>query len=90
MPLVGMKTRTYYEDQVLQLAQHVNREVIGPDGQPQMVYDVGLACGIMSVELLCDIRDLLMQLALSPIWWQGRVAMAQNNPLLITRDMPGG
>lgn len=97
MPLVGMKTRPYYEEQVLQLAQHINRPVIGPDGQPvvvngqpQIAYDVGLACGILTIELLCDIRDILMQLALSPIWWNGRAAMAQNNPLLIAQDIPRG
>ena len=98
MPMVGMKTRPYYEEQVLQLSQHVNRPVMGPDGKqmvdasgaPQVGYDVGLVCGILTIELLCDIRDILMQLALSPIWWQGRAAMAQNNPLLVARDFPQG
>ena len=97
MPLVGMKMRGYYEEQVLSLSQHINRPVIGPDGkqmvvdgQPQVAYDVGLVSAILTIELLCDIRDLILQLALSPIWWQGRPAMAQNNPLLIAQDMPKG
>lgn len=91
MPMVGMKMRPYYEEQIVNLAQHVNRTVPGPDGQPVQMYDVGLACGITQLELLLDIRDLLMQLALAPIWWQGRSAMDAPAGLVIAKgDVPRG
>ena len=88
VPLVGMKTRDFIMQQVQGMMQYVEVEAVGPEGKPVKHLDVGLMCGLLTIEILTDIRDILLQLALSEIWWGGRAAMGQQNPLLVSKEMP--
>ena len=87
MPLVGMKTRDLILQQITGMSQYVEQDHI-VDGKTVKHLDVGLMCGLLTIEILTDIRDILLQLALSEIWWGGRAAMGQQNPLLVSKEMP--
>lgn len=76
MPEVGMKHRDYFVQQANALSQFVNRQVEaqkevddGVGGKKMITVveayqDVGLACGLLTMELMLDIRDMLLQMAI--------------------------
>lgn len=90
MPLVGMKSREYYEQQLESLRHFTERKIKDPTtNEIHTQLDVGLIASILMIEVMVNVRDILLQLALSPIWWQGKAGMAQDSPLLIARGNVG-
>lgn len=108
MPLVGMKPREMLGQQIDFLGQFVEVDAVNPDGSPMIDQTTGkqgkaingmLLTSLLALEMLINIRDILLQLALSPIWphtdpMSGHViyapALRQNNPIFVAKDMPSG
>jgi hypothetical protein len=90
MPEVGMKTREYFIQQINGLGGYVNQQVTVKNPETGLdevrnQMDVGLLCGLITSELLLDIRDLLVQMAYA----QGAVKPS-GNTILLAKDIPGG